>query len=112
MKICKKCSSEMNTLPFCTFCGERVSIETTPGKDDLNRIVSLYGPPDRDSGSDYVPEDSPPRRNLEYTSAGILFTFTPEQTQNDDPRWSLQIITDIRTHYALTAYAAAHRLLR
>jgi transketolase len=64
----------MNELPFCTDCGGRVSVVASLGKDDLNRVVSLYGSPDNDSGS-----ASPTSRTIQYANAGVHFTFTSDK---------------------------------
>jgi hypothetical protein len=107
MKICKNCSADMNELPFCTDCGGRVSVVASLGKDDLNRVVSLYGSPDNDSGL-----ASATSRTIQYANAGVHFTFTSDKAASAGLRWNLLLITDARSRNALTAHAAAQRLLQ
>jgi hypothetical protein len=102
----------MNAMPFCIECGGTLWSLASPGKDDLTRIVSLYGQPDRDLSSDAVSIGASTKRTLEYSSAGVLFTFTSGGVEASVSRWSLLIITDLRSQYVLTAQAAAQRLLR
>jgi hypothetical protein len=83
------------------------------GKDDLSRVVSLYGLPDFDRPRLSAP--SRESRDLEYRAANVVFTFIAESQWHNEMhcvRWKLLVITDTVSQNSLTASAAADRFIR
>ena len=114
MRECSHYTAGQNGSKICDRCGATVpAMMDGSAKDDLSRILSIYGPPDHDTSSD-APERhlGGAARWLEYVSAKVVFTFQPEDashTGEGHPRWKLLLISDTASNNALTAAAAAQR---
>ena len=114
MRECSHYTAGHNGSKICDRCGAAVPIARDgAAKDDLSRILSMYGPPDHDTSSEAAePHFGGAARSLEYVSAKVVFTLQLEdasRTAEEHPRWKLLLISDTASNNALTAGAAAQR---
>jgi hypothetical protein len=117
MSNCSHYTAALKGALVCDRCGAPVPAEMESGaKDDLTRIMTLFGTPDHDVSTDAVDHRrGGESRVLEYTGARVLFTFLPEAVSASDTpciRWKLLLITDTASQNSMTATEAAHRFQR
>jgi hypothetical protein len=114
MNECSHYTAGQNGARICDRCGAEVPVDMdTTAKDDLSRVLSMYGTPDHDtlSGSEERHLGAA-TRSVEYQSAQVVFTFQREdasQAPGSNNRWKLLLISDTASNNALTSSAAAQR---
>ena len=99
----------IHSQPACEGC-EAEGALVLP--DDVSRIVTMYGHPDRDVASEARASDpGGESRTLEYYRARLLYTFLPENggTTVGAMRWKLLMVSDTASLQSLSPWAAAQR---
>lgn len=113
MRVCDHHAAIRNDSITCDQCGAELAKEThSAGRDDVSRILHMYGAPDRDTFAESMHLTPESLRVLEYKSARIVFTFVSESRSESTEtcaRWKLLLITDATSQNAMTAPAAAAR---
>ncbi len=99
----------------------RTLIQGLPGittnefaEDQYNRIVAVYGPPERDYSTETeVPRPLIPIRRLEYRPEMVMMALFPNTRAGKPPpynRWGVLGYLDMKTKQSITNYEAEEKL--